>query len=937
MSHASFIEKLNDLKERLDPTKGNEKLLEAINSINTISQDAMETIMHELIVKSLQSNFPAARTRFEAVSNAEAGTFSWILEDPDKLLDMEPGLSINFAEWLKSGLGAFHIAGKPGSGKSTLMKLLTTHPMTKHLLDEWAKEKRLIFANFFLWRLGGKDQKTWKGLIGSLLYDIVRQTPSITKILFSDRWETEKAWLNIKVNTVIPLTDSDICAAFDKLINDSEIHENFRMCFFIDGLDEFEEPTESYWNLARRIKDWSKASSSNIKLCISSREYPSIERVFSKNQRIHLHKLTSGDISRVIWHRLHMNPAFLELQAREGQGTRTLIKKITDEAEGVFLWVVLIIALLQEELASRGNSVSMTHLYQILNAAPKELEKFISQIVETIPSHHRANAMLLLAMALRMTAAATIDSGTPSDFQSGYRKWLQVHDTKADQLSVLGISLYFEPFPGSNEVYNEPDFVSTRYSAGVNLINTWCRGLLTIQDGSAKFSHRTIPETIQRTLKKREELRITDDQVMEAILGMVLAETRLPEDVFPFERWDRIRFTAWLLSLTNVPREVFLTLHAIERSVLDAEALDNLPRRQFAMRIFLHNGLSYIDESILNASARMGLLDYVIWEIDNNLEFPKHTNKLESLLAFATWSTLEGTSSVPKFKFVLDTCIRKWKESSYNPPIPFPWLLTWLDFLVYFIFRSTPHIIPRQDGWSILEYWLEIGLTCPLTLELVRPWWWYRTIEEEGFKYKRESPLLAAVLKATEMSSWTRVWGMQASQPLDDLWNLAQVRGGQLSLRDLVLFHNPTNKVRLLDLLDENPTKIPIDYGEVPEEYSAVLFAENQAHYESIKKKKDPTPAVDEELSPPLVDGEVHPLAIEGKVYLPAVPSSQQRKLNVKIIGKAHPQGTVAGRCVDTNNIRHFPDRFPFIYTRIFIEVTTCRSLIYISKHRVVH
>lgn len=43
-----------------------------------------------------------------------------------------------WTNWLSSGNGIFHIAGKLGSGKSTLMKFLCSHPQTKVALQKWA-------------------------------------------------------------------------------------------------------------------------------------------------------------------------------------------------------------------------------------------------------------------------------------------------------------------------------------------------------------------------------------------------------------------------------------------------------------------------------------------------------------------------------------------------------------------------------------------------------------------------------------------------------------------------------------------------------------------------------------------------------------------------------------------------------------------------------
>jgi hypothetical protein len=44
----------------------------------------------------------------------------------------------SLVNWLSSGSGIFHISGKLGSGKSTLMKYLCEHDSTKFLLERWA-------------------------------------------------------------------------------------------------------------------------------------------------------------------------------------------------------------------------------------------------------------------------------------------------------------------------------------------------------------------------------------------------------------------------------------------------------------------------------------------------------------------------------------------------------------------------------------------------------------------------------------------------------------------------------------------------------------------------------------------------------------------------------------------------------------------------------
>lgn len=67
-------------------------------------------------------------------------------EETDADMDLEEATAVTeasnrFLGWLSSPEGGiFHIAGKPGSGKSTLMKFLFDHERTRKELTRWAGE-----------------------------------------------------------------------------------------------------------------------------------------------------------------------------------------------------------------------------------------------------------------------------------------------------------------------------------------------------------------------------------------------------------------------------------------------------------------------------------------------------------------------------------------------------------------------------------------------------------------------------------------------------------------------------------------------------------------------------------------------------------------------------------------------------------------------------
>ena len=130
-----------------------------LNSLQKITEHARDLLTQRCIVQSLR--FHGIHQRFEDVPTAHEKTFRWIFEDnrgassfspngdfpeddnPPTISNPEEEFSRQefkeaLSTWLSSGSGIFHVAGKLGSGKSTLIKFLSEHPSTKSRLREWA-------------------------------------------------------------------------------------------------------------------------------------------------------------------------------------------------------------------------------------------------------------------------------------------------------------------------------------------------------------------------------------------------------------------------------------------------------------------------------------------------------------------------------------------------------------------------------------------------------------------------------------------------------------------------------------------------------------------------------------------------------------------------------------------------------------------------------
>jgi len=199
----------------------------------------------------------------------------------------------SFLKWLNSGNQIYHISGKAGSGKSTLMKSLSQHPRLMKELKTWAGDKKLVFGSFYFWGSGDLQQRSLEGLYRSLLFEILNQCPELIKEVFPNHWHNVQS--KMPGWEEIPFRFSELRETMSTIVGRHKF-PNHRFCFFIDGLDEFEAETTDHWELAQILQQW--ATSDDVKLCVSSRPYTEFLEVFDSNLRMDLHHLTRGDIER---------------------------------------------------------------------------------------------------------------------------------------------------------------------------------------------------------------------------------------------------------------------------------------------------------------------------------------------------------------------------------------------------------------------------------------------------------------------------------------------------------------------------------------------------------------------------------------------------------------------------------------------------------------
>ncbi|KAK3319651.1 hypothetical protein B0T19DRAFT_270056 [Cercophora scortea] len=170
--------------KRLPIWAGASNLAHSSNKIGLISSSTHDTAMHtasttgdfsddlkvlgqlELImtgIKELHDSLysPELDRRIDQVEEPFENTFKWVYDLPA------------FTTWLQEGSGLFWIHGKPGSGKSTLMKFIYKNELTWDLLHDWTSDALEIKAGFFFHYRGTALQKSFEGVLRSLIIQLL--------------------------------------------------------------------------------------------------------------------------------------------------------------------------------------------------------------------------------------------------------------------------------------------------------------------------------------------------------------------------------------------------------------------------------------------------------------------------------------------------------------------------------------------------------------------------------------------------------------------------------------------------------------------------------------------------------------------------------------------------------------------------------------------
>jgi ankyrin repeat protein len=295
------------------------------------------------------------------IKRAHAKTCKWLLHKSEYVdwLDVDK---------LSQHHGILWIKGKPGAGKSTLMKFILT--------DARVKMKDTIIISFFFNARGHDLERSTLGMYRSLVLQLLERLPmlqDVARLALTGRthlsqWTVESL-KSLFEHVVQHLGGSPLVCFIDALdeCDEGEIRD---MISFFDSLGELLIPA----GIPYRV-------------CFSSRHYPHI-----KGPRAALSLTLEGqeghnqDISSYLDSELDIGCSNLANQIRSD---------LQEKASGVFMWIVLVVGILNKE----HDHGRIHTLRQKIRSIPGDLHALFRDIL-TRDGHNRGELVLCLQWVL---------------------------------------------------------------------------------------------------------------------------------------------------------------------------------------------------------------------------------------------------------------------------------------------------------------------------------------------------------------------------------------------------------------------------------------------------------------------------------------------------------------------------------------------------------
>ncbi|KAK2034280.1 ankyrin, partial [Colletotrichum zoysiae] len=280
-------------------------------------QGTVEVKKHRhLLLESLK--FEKIDSRHDNIKKAHAKTCQWLMQHPD------------YADWQDvQKFGEHHgilwISGKPGAGKSTIMKFA---------VSQASQHGQGTVISFFFNARGEDLEKTVLGLYRSLLYQLLKNIPDLQSVL------DDQSAPPLGKDMTCSWSPHKLKSLLLKVIEQLGTH---RVTCFIDALDECaEKEVREMLSFFEELGECAASSKTLLYACFSSRHYPHVHIDHGLKLTLEAQAGHAKDLEDYVR---------TKLKNEDGESPQTMeiVEEIIRKASGVFMWVVLVIDILNRE------------------------------------------------------------------------------------------------------------------------------------------------------------------------------------------------------------------------------------------------------------------------------------------------------------------------------------------------------------------------------------------------------------------------------------------------------------------------------------------------------------------------------------------------------------------------------------------------------------
>ena len=361
------------------------------------------------------------------MSEAQIGTNQWIWTHPA------------FSRWLQQRSSIIWIKGKPGSRKSTLAKSFIKKAVSSGIsrlkLEDVSRERPQVIVDFFYSARGGSMEMDHQLMLQSLLYQMLDQEPQLFR-----HFRFTFPELRAQAGGNVAWTFSDLKSVFVSLADvdhhhvEGEIEDPIpfnllQPCdiyIVVDAIGESENMQREgrrQYDILRLFYELCCEKGRNIvKIIVMSRPGESLKRTLREADYIELERENKRDVELIvhaglkeIWregfditsaspsNNKQSEPADFPSDPRQddqaqgsladlssyGEGGNTdafmfMKEYLLENADGVILWVVLVLADLQDHAAGIG-TFTMKEIQQRLLRTPPNLEETYHEMIQRLP------------------------------------------------------------------------------------------------------------------------------------------------------------------------------------------------------------------------------------------------------------------------------------------------------------------------------------------------------------------------------------------------------------------------------------------------------------------------------------------------------------------------------------------------------------------------